>query len=112
MTGAGPQRRGRCPFHDELHQRHRSFSVHLGEGVFRCFHPECQAQGNVLDLWARHTGLPLPQAAADMASRFGVSARPGTREEEPVTAACHRRRDPASWTPYYVPQPAQDRSKN
>ncbi len=96
MTGAGPQRRGPCPLHDEPHQRHRSFSVHLGKAVFRCFHPECQAQGNVLDLWARHTGLPLSQAAVDMANRFGVAARPGTRGEEPVTAACHGRREPVS----------------
>ncbi len=96
MTGAGPQRRGPCPLHDEPHQRHRSFSVHLGKGVFRCFHSECQAQGNVLDLWARHTGLPLREAAVDMASRFGVAARPGTREEEPVATACHGRREPVS----------------
>ena len=96
MTGAGPQRRGPCPLHDGLHQRHRSFSVHLGKGVFRCFHTECQAQGNVLDLWVRHTGLPLSQAALDMASRFAVTAWPGTREEEPVTAACHTRREPVS----------------
>ncbi|NQT38888.1 MAG: transposase, partial [Planctomycetes bacterium] len=96
MTGVGPQRRGPCPLHDEPHQRHRSFSVHLGKGLFRCFHPECQAQGNVLDLWARHTGLPLSQAAADMASRFGVAAKRGTREEEPVTTACQGRRQPVS----------------
>jgi hypothetical protein len=50
----------------------------------------------VLDLWARHTGLPLPQAAVDMASRFAVAARPGTRGEEPVTAACHGCREPVS----------------
>ena len=96
MTGAGPQRRGPCPLHDEPHQRHRSFSVHFGKGVFRCFHGECQAQGNVLDLWVHHTGLPLPQAAVDMASRFGVAGQPRTREEEPVAATCHAHREPVS----------------
>ena len=99
MTGPGPQRRGPCPLHDEPHQRHRSFSVHLGKGVFRCFHGECQAQGNVLDLWARHTGLPLREAAVDMATRFGVTPPPGTRGEEPVTDACHDRREPVQLNP-------------
>ena len=84
MRGTGPQRRGPCPLHDKPHQRHRSFSVHLGKGVFRCFHPECKAQGNVLDLWSRHTGLPLGDAAIDLASRFDVTTqqrnqRRGTR---------------------------------
>ena len=72
MRGTGPQRRGPCPLHDDPHERHRSFSVHLGKGVFRCFHPECQAQGNVLDLWSRRTGLPLRDAAIDLANRFGT----------------------------------------
>jgi len=82
MRGAGPQRRGPCPLHDAPHERHRSFSVHLGKGVFRCFHPECQAKGNVLDLWSRRTGLPLREAAVDLASRFGTATekqRGGTR---------------------------------
>jgi transposase InsO family protein len=84
MHGAGPQRRGPCPLHDAPHERHRSFSVHLDKGVFRCFHPDCQAQGNVLDLWARRTGLPLHDAALDMADRFGIATekqnqRGGTR---------------------------------
>jgi len=96
MTGSGPQRRGPCPLHDDPQHRHPSFSVHLDKGVFRCFYPECQAQGNVLDLWARHTGLPLRQAAADLANRFGVATHPGNREEEPVTTACHYRSEPLS----------------
>ena len=97
MRGSGPQRRGPCPLHDELHhQRHRSFSVHLAKGIFRCFHGECRAQGNVLDLWARHTGLPLREAAVDLANRFGVTAGCETREEEPVPPACHASREPVN----------------
>jgi len=96
MTGSGPQRRGPCPLHDELHERHRSFSVHLAKNVFRCFHPDCQTQGNVLDLWAHRTGLPLPQAAIDLADRFGVAAQSRTREEEPVPSTCHDHREPVS----------------
>ena len=84
MHGSGPQRRGPCPLHDKPHEHHRSFSVHLGKGVFRCFHPECKAKGTVLDLWARHTGLPLREAAVDLTNRFGVAVqeldqRRGTR---------------------------------
>ena len=48
LHGAGPQRRGPCPLHDAPSDRHRSFSVHLGKGVFRCFEPSCRAQGNTL----------------------------------------------------------------
>lgn len=73
LHGSGPQRRGPCPLHGKPHERHRSFSVHLQKGLFRCFHPECRAQGNVLDLWSRHTGLPLYEAAVDLAARFGCA---------------------------------------
>jgi len=83
MSGTGPQRRGPCPLHDEPHERHRSFSVHLTKNVFRCFHPECRAQGNVLDLWARRSGLPLPAAALDLAARFAVASDPKTEKRTP-----------------------------
>jgi len=70
LQGSGPQRRGPCPLHDAPSDPHRSFSVHLGKGVFRCFHPPCQAQGNTLDLWAATHRLPLAQAAEDLARTF------------------------------------------
>jgi putative transposase len=70
LRGAGPQRRGPCPLHDAPSDRHRSFSVHLGKGVFRCFQPQCQAQGNTLDLWAAYHRLPLGQAAESLATTF------------------------------------------
>jgi putative transposase len=70
LRGAGPHRRGPCPLHDAPSDRHRSFSVHLGKGVFRCFHPECQAQGNTLDLWAAYHRLPIGQAAQSLAKTF------------------------------------------
>jgi hypothetical protein len=34
--------------------------------VFRCFHPECQAQGNTLDLWAAYHRVPIAQAAESL----------------------------------------------
>jgi len=70
LRGSGPQRRGPCPLHDAPSDRHRSFSVHLGKGVFRCFHSKCQAQGNTLDLWAAYHRLPLGQAAESLAKTF------------------------------------------
>ena len=67
--GFGPQKRGPCPIHQPSDdgKRHRSFSVNLDRGVFRCFHSECQAQGNVLDLWAACRNLRLPDAARSLA---------------------------------------------
>ncbi len=70
LRGSGPQRRGPCPLHDAPSDRHRSFSVHLGKGVFRCFHPQCQAQGNMLDLWAAYHRLPVGEAAHSLANTF------------------------------------------
>ena len=70
LRGPGPQRRGPCPLHAAPSDRHRSFSVHLGKGVFRCLHPECQAQGNTLDLWAAYHRLPIGQAAQSLANTF------------------------------------------
>jgi putative transposase len=71
LRGYGPQRRGPCPLHDAPSDRHRSFSVHLGKGVFRCFHPQCQAQGNTLDLWAAYHRLPINQAVQSLAETLG-----------------------------------------
>jgi len=84
LRGPGPQRRGPCPLHDAPSDRHRSFSVHLGKGVFRCFHPECQAQGNTLDLWAAYHRLPIGQAAQSLAKTFAphlTSAEKSVTEE-------------------------------
>lgn len=72
LRGFGPQRRGPCPLHDPPSEPHRSFSVHLTKGVFRCFHPACQAQGNTLDLWAAYHRLPLGQAAENLAQTFAA----------------------------------------
>jgi hypothetical protein len=70
LRGSGPQRRGPCPLHDAPSDRHRSFSVHLHKGVFRCFHTKCQAQGNTLDLWAAYHRLPIGHAAQTLAGTF------------------------------------------
>ncbi len=81
LRGRGLQRRGHCPVHGQPTDSSPTFSVHLGKNVFRCFHADCQAEGNVLDLWAAVHKLPLYEAALHMAATFGV---PRNREEEPV----------------------------
>jgi hypothetical protein len=81
MRGRGLQRRGPCPLHGQPTDTSPTFSVHLGKKVFRCFHADCQAHGNVLDLWAAIHKLPLYEAALHLAATFGV---PWNREEEPV----------------------------
>jgi transposase len=73
LTGAGPQRRGPCPVHAPGTRRRRPFSVNLDKHLFRCFDVTCGAQGNVLDLWAAVHGLPLTEAASDLAAAFGLS---------------------------------------
>lgn len=88
LQGSGPQRRGPCPLHDAPSDRHRSFSVHLAKGVFQCFHSQCQAKGNTIDLWAAYHGLPFGQAAKTLAETFAPSLtsakQTDNREEEPV----------------------------
>jgi transposase len=45
------QHRGPCPIHEPNSTTGRKFSANLKRQVFRCFDPNCGAQGNVLDLW-------------------------------------------------------------
>jgi hypothetical protein len=84
LQGRGQQLRGPCPVHSQPTKPSRTFSVHLGKNVFRCFHADCGIQGNVLDLWAAVHRLPLYEAALHMAETLGL---PRNREEEPVNAA-------------------------
>jgi hypothetical protein len=87
LTGSGLQRRGPCPVHETEGRPNRSFSVNLEKQVFRCFHPPCAAQGNVLDLWAAVHRLPLRQAAEDLAQVFHLESapRPATEKRNPST---------------------------
>ena len=81
LRGRGQQRRGPCPVHGQPTGSERTFSVHLGKNVFRCFHADCGLKGNVLDLWAAVHRLPLYEAALHLAETFQL---PRNREEEPV----------------------------
>lgn len=81
LRGRGLQRRGPCPIHGSPTDTQPTFSAHLGKHLFQCFHAECGAQGNVLDLWAAVQKLPLYEAALHLAETFHL---PRNREEEPV----------------------------
>jgi len=83
LSGTGSQRRGCCPLHSSPNGKQRSFSVNLEKNAFRCFDPDCGAQGNALDLWAAVHKLPLREAALDLAATLHCQC-PGNREEEPV----------------------------
>lgn len=86
LRGGGQQRRGPCPLHSHAGAAERTFSVNLSKHIFRCFHAECGAQGNVLDLWGAVHRLPLYEAALHLAETFGVAR---SREEEPVPGTRH-----------------------
>ena len=81
LRGRGLQRRGPCPIHAPANDTQPTFSAHLGKHIFQCFHADCRAQGNVLDLWAAIHQLPPYQAALHLAETFHL---PRNREEEPV----------------------------
>lgn len=87
LKGSGAQRRGPCPVHAADDARNRSFSVHLDQQVFQCFHPPCGSHGNVLDLWAAIHHLPLPEAARHLAETFHLTPEQGrgTVNTIPVT---------------------------
>ena len=69
------QRSGHCPFHKSANEKSRCFSVNLEKNVFQCKNPKCAAHGNALDLWVKHSGLPLYEAALDLADTFGLEIR-------------------------------------
>jgi hypothetical protein len=79
----GQQVRGACPLHGATAPRRRSFSAHLGRGVWQCF--RCGAAGNALELWARATGQGLYPAVLDLYDRLGQSV-PWLRRSRPATA--------------------------
>jgi transposase len=81
LRGRGLQRRGPCPIHGQPNDRQPTFSVHLGKHIFQCFHADCGAQGNHLDLWAALHKLPPYEAALHLAETCHL---PRNREEEPV----------------------------
>ena len=78
----GDQARGPCPLHGSASPRSRSFSAHLGRGVWQCF--RCGASGNALELWALATGQRLYQAVLGLYDRLGQPV-PWLRQARPVS---------------------------
>jgi transposase len=76
------QLRGPCPMHGSQHSRSRKFSVNLNKNVFKCFHRDCSAEGNVIDLWAALQDLALRDAALHLANTFRID----------LTKNCEQRR--------------------
>jgi len=86
----GEQVRGVCPLHGATSPRSRSFSAHLGRGVWQCF--RCGAKGNTLELWARVTGQELYPAVLQLYDRLG-QAVPWLVRARPATAMRDKRDD-------------------
>jgi DNA primase len=66
----GDRLRGLCPVHGSTSPKSRSFSVHLGRNIYRCF--TCGSSGNQLDLWAAATKCELHEAAVTLCERMGI----------------------------------------
>ena len=61
----GEHLRGRCPFCGPVDNPNgRSFVVHVGRKLFKCF--RCNRGGNVLDLWSRYRKMELNVAAIEL----------------------------------------------
>jgi transposase len=78
LGGRGSQWRGPCPVHGQ--GKGRTFSVHLEENVFQCFHAKCAIKGDVIDLWAAVHGLKLRDAALELVTIFNLEAAPATEK--------------------------------
>ncbi len=85
FRGRSTQRYGACPFHAAKREGSRSFSVNLKKHMFRCCDPNCQVQGNALDLWALAHRLPLYQAALHLADTFHLQTK-RPEKGQPVTS--------------------------
>ncbi|NIL98214.1 MAG: hypothetical protein GTO62_14070, partial [Planctomycetales bacterium] len=61
------------------------------KNVFRCLNPTCAAQGNAIDLWAQHCGLPLYEAALALADTFNLKIHPDREEATRNSPPRHQR---------------------
>jgi DNA primase len=62
--------RGRCPFHGSNSPRSRSFQIGLVNHLYFCH--RCGAKGDLIDLYARFTGVSNYTAAQELAAQFRV----------------------------------------
>ena len=80
--GVSINRQGKalCPFHNDRHP-----SLYVADDHFYCF--ACGAHGDVIDFAAKLFGLPLYEAAQQLAADFHL-----TPEKPPSAAALHAKR--------------------
>jgi DNA primase len=64
--------RGPCPIHADESSKNRAFSADLKRNIFRCVDPDCNCQGNPLDLYMAHTDLPFDDAVLDLCMQLGI----------------------------------------
>jgi DNA primase len=67
LTQKGRNLLGLCPFHSETKP---SFTVAPDKGIFYCF--GCGAGGNVISFIMQHQRLSFPEAAQELARRYGI----------------------------------------
>jgi len=67
LTQKGRNLLGLCPFHSETKP---SFTVSPDKGIFYCF--GCQAGGNVISFMMLYHRLTFPEAAQELARRYGI----------------------------------------
>jgi DNA primase len=68
LTPRGKTLLGLCPFHVDSKP---SFTVSPDRGIFHCF--GCQAGGNVISFVMQYHKLSFPEAAAELARRYGIT---------------------------------------
>lgn len=67
LRGAGAEKVGLCPFHDDTHA---SLGVNGRKGIYKCF--SCGAGGDALDFVMEHDRVDFRAALADLAQMGGV----------------------------------------
>lgn len=79
LRPAGDEWRGPCPLHGSRSSSSRSFAVNPKRNLYYCHSPACKGGGNVLDFWVAKTGLPLHEAALELAHTFHMPTTPEQR---------------------------------
>ncbi len=83
LKRAGQNQVGLCPFHSE---KSPSFNVRENDGFFHCF--GCGESGNVFKFLMEIKGLSFPEAAEELASRYGVRLKyEGTKPQGPAPSS-------------------------
>ena len=77
---------GLCPFHAE---KTPSFTVYPERNIFHCF--GCGAGGNVFTFLMQHMRLSFPEAAAELAQKYGISLQL-QKGSNPAQTQAHRQR--------------------